>query len=74
MIIAEQKPLTEIQEMIAPYSKILVAGCGTCSALCPNIFVIGDDGKAFIKVQDGKDGAEIAQAIEACPVDAIYWE
>ena len=28
MIIAEQKPLTEIQEMIAPYSKILVAGCG----------------------------------------------
>jgi hypothetical protein len=34
MIIAEQKPLTEIQEMIAPYGKILVAGCGTCSAFC----------------------------------------
>ena len=34
MIIAEQKPLTEIQEMIAPYSKILVAGCGTCTAFC----------------------------------------
>ena len=34
MIIAEQKPLAEIQEMVAPYRKILVAGCGTCMASC----------------------------------------
>ena len=34
MIIAEQKPLPEIQEMIGPYHKILVAGCGTCAAIC----------------------------------------
>ena len=34
MIIAEQKPLAEIQEMLAPYRKILVAGCGTCTAFC----------------------------------------
>jgi len=34
MIIAEQKPLAEIQEMLAPYRKILVAGCGTCAAFC----------------------------------------
>ena len=34
MIIAEQKPLSEIQEMIAPYGKVLVAGCGTCAAFC----------------------------------------
>jgi hypothetical protein len=34
MIVAEQKPLSEIHDMIAPYRKILVAGCGTCTAFC----------------------------------------
>jgi ferredoxin len=34
MIIAKQKPLPEIKEMIAGYEKILVLGCGTCVAIC----------------------------------------
>jgi ferredoxin len=34
MITAERKPLPEIKEMIAPYKKILVVGCGTCVAEC----------------------------------------
>jgi ferredoxin len=34
MIIAEQKALTEIQDMVSPYRKILLAGCGTCTAFC----------------------------------------
>lgn len=34
MIIAERKPLSEIYEMIKPYGKVLVAGCGTCTAFC----------------------------------------
>jgi ferredoxin len=34
MIIAEQKALAEIQDMVAPYRKILLAGCGTCTAFC----------------------------------------
>jgi ferredoxin len=34
MIIAEQKELTEIEGMIAPYRKVLLAGCGTCMAFC----------------------------------------
>jgi ferredoxin len=34
MITAERKPLSEIKEMIAPYKKILVVGCGTCVAEC----------------------------------------
>lgn len=34
MITAERKPLSEIKEMIAPYSKILIVGCGTCVAEC----------------------------------------
>jgi len=34
MIIAEQKQLEEIQNMLAPYRKILIVGCGTCVAFC----------------------------------------
>jgi ferredoxin len=34
MITAERKPMDEIREMIAPYKKILIVGCGTCVAEC----------------------------------------
>lgn len=34
MITAEQKPMDEIREMIAPYRRILVLGCGSCVAEC----------------------------------------
>lgn len=34
MITAEQKPMEEIQEMIAPYKRILVLGCASCVAEC----------------------------------------
>ncbi len=34
MITAERKPMAEIKEMIAPYRKILVVGCGSCVAEC----------------------------------------
>jgi ferredoxin len=34
MITGEQKPMDQIREMIAPYKRILVLGCGTCVAEC----------------------------------------
>jgi hypothetical protein len=34
MIIAEQKRMEEIQDMVAPYHKILLVGCGTCMTFC----------------------------------------
>jgi ferredoxin len=34
MITAEQKPLDEIREMIAPFKRLLVVGCGSCVAEC----------------------------------------
>jgi ferredoxin len=34
MITAEQKPIDEIREMIAPFKRILTLGCGSCVAEC----------------------------------------
>ncbi len=34
MIIAEQKALEQIREMISHYEKVLVVGCGTCVTVC----------------------------------------
>ena len=34
MIIVEQKPVDEIQRMIAPYERVMILGCGTCVTVC----------------------------------------
>jgi len=34
MIVAERKPLDAILTMMAPYRRILVVGCGTCTSVC----------------------------------------
>lgn len=34
MIIGEQKPLEEIKDLIEPYHRILILGCGTCTTIC----------------------------------------
>ena len=34
MIVARRKPFPEIKGMLDPYARVLVAGCGTCVAVC----------------------------------------
>jgi ferredoxin len=34
MIITKQKPIEEIMEMVEPYGKIFVVGCGKCATVC----------------------------------------
>ncbi|HEY78970.1 MAG TPA: hypothetical protein G4O09_07655 [Dehalococcoidia bacterium] len=34
MIVAEQKPFEEIKQMISPYGRVLILGCGTCMTVC----------------------------------------
>ena len=44
-------------------------GCGTCAAVCGEVFEMTDDGKA--KVKSSKNAPCIKEAIDSCPVDAI---
>jgi ferredoxin len=34
MIVAQQKPLEETRQMLAPYERVLILGCGTCMTVC----------------------------------------
>jgi len=48
-------------------------GCGMCASICPEVFRMGDDGKAEVIAEDIPDSA-IAAAKEAeagCPVSVI---
>jgi len=40
MIVAEQKPINEIIELVSPYRRLLLLGCGTCVKTC---FAGGED-------------------------------
>ena len=46
-------------------------GCGTCSALCPGVFYMKDDGKADVKEDADYESCDIFEAIDSCPVDEI---
>jgi ferredoxin len=34
MIIADRKPMDELKSIVGPYERVLLAGCGTCVAVC----------------------------------------
>lgn len=44
-------------------------GCGSCEAVCPEVFEMKDDMKAHVKTQ--KNLPCVKEAIDTCPVDAI---
>ena len=50
----------------------LCIGCGTCEALCPQVFKLNKDGKAEVINKDDLDCAR--QAAESCPLQAIKVE
>ncbi len=49
-------------------------GCETCVSLCPDVFELGENGKAHIKNPNAIDTCNIQEAIESCPVGAIKLE
>jgi ferredoxin len=60
MIVAEPKTIAEIKDMVAPYSRLLIMGCGTCVKTC---FAGGEDEVATLasalRLSFKKDGKAI---------------
>ena len=48
-------------------------GCGACTASCPEVFELEDDGKSHVKsgADLSKNAKCIDEAIANCPVSAI---
>lgn len=48
-------------------------GCGTCQAICPDVFEFDDEGimQATDNEVNDENKEDVIDAIEGCPVDAI---
>lgn len=51
-------------------------GCGLCPSMCPDVFELKDDGKAYIKDADkcATENCDCKAVVESCPVDAITYK
>lgn len=45
-------------------------GCGSCQAICPDVFELGEDNKAHLK-DEQSDKKCVQEAVEICPTQAI---
>ena len=46
-------------------------GCGLCASICPEVFEMGDNGKAHVKTGAAKNNEKCKEATDSCPVQAI---
>lgn len=53
--------------------KDLCIGCGACQAICDEVYEIGEDGLAEVKVTEVKEEVleDALDALENCPTGAI---
>lgn len=49
-------------------------GCGSCEAVCPEVFEMGSDGKAHVKAGADCSMCDCDEAAGICPVEAIKIE
>lgn len=52
----------------------LCVGCETCVALCPEVFEMRDDGKAYVIAEDKCNTCDCQEAIDSCPAECISWD
>ncbi len=55
--------------MVIKINKGKCIGCGSCEAVCSEVFAMDSDGKAKVKLQ--KKIPCVKEAIDICPVEAI---
>ncbi|HLD35021.1 MAG TPA: ferredoxin [Patescibacteria group bacterium] len=65
-------PKPEIK--IPKVDKTKCTGCGTCAALCPEVFGLGEDGFSYVKVLPSYDNFSIQDCVDSCPNQAIGWD
>lgn len=46
-------------------------GCGSCAEVCPEVFELRDDGKAYVIAEDKCDSCDCEEAVGICPVECI---
>jgi len=66
------------QEVVESMAKITIdqdacIGCGVCENLCPDVFKLGEDGKASALVAES-DLPCVQDAADSCPTSAIKLE
>ncbi len=54
--------------------KITCTGCGTCQALCPQVFEIREDGKSYVLEGADLNCCDIHEIAASCPTGAILVE
>jgi len=52
----------------------LCIGCGSCVEVCPEVFQVRDDEKAYVIAEDKCDKCDCEEAANICPVEAITFE
>lgn len=55
--------------MVIKIKKGCCIGCGNCASICPEVFEMGNDGKAKIKAQ--KKLSCVDKAVAECPNQCI---
>lgn len=50
-------------------------GCGSCEAVCEDIFAMDDSGIAQVKAETTDETKECTEeAMDICPVKCIHWD
>ncbi len=49
-------------------------GCATCVELCPEVFEMQDDEKAYVKDDAKLDSCDMDEAADTCPTECITFE
>ena len=57
-----------------PFVNASCIGCGTCSAICGDVFELNPEGLSVAKKLVTYPETDVDDAIAACPVAAISWK
>ncbi len=49
-------------------------GCGSCAEICPDVFEVREDAKAYIIAKDKCDTCDCREAADICPTEAISFK